>query len=282
LFLTVLGLSLGVISILVAIFIAIKQRRPKRVIYDITANRRIVTGTDYKVTKGLVVTYGDRRLSDPYLVVVRIANGGKVEIRPEDWEESLSLKTHSEVVDSGVVGTSSKDMSVELTRVEAHQVTIGEVLLNQGEWFDVQMLVDGPGGVSDASARIAGARLEPGKSIKPTQPKAYILWSRHPMALVLIASVVAGVAVVVAVPFMINHLANQDRLPIFPTTRVPLLIGKSASQVVPDLHSAHLHLGNETFIPSLEPTGTVVDQYPGAGSQEEVGERVSIVVAKRS
>jgi hypothetical protein len=279
--LTILGLVLGAIGILATVIIASRQRKPKRVTYDVIANRRIITQTGYQVTKALVVTYGDRNLSDPHLIVVRVANTGKVEVRPEDWEEPLSLTTSSEIVDSGVVGTSSKDLKVEAAPVESHQIRFGKMLLNQGEWFDVQMLVDGPGNVSEASARIAGARLEQGKSAKPapapvsSKSRRYRRpWWRRPVILgtVLILYLVIIIGAVFAVPPIFNK----------PTVRVPKLIGVSTSQVVQDLRRANLHLGNERFIASLEPAGTIIDQYPGAGSEVDPGSEVSIVIATHS
>jgi hypothetical protein len=270
--LTIFGLSLGVLGILATILIAIRQRRPKRIVYDITAHRRIITQTGYQVTKPLVVSYGDRKLSDPYLVVVRIANTGKMEIRPEDWEEPLSLTVGSEIVDSGIVGTSSRDLKVEVTHVDSRQIRCSKILLNPGEWFDIQMLVDGPGNMSEASARIAGARLEPGKSPKPPQRRSYKYrrkwWNRY---------VIVGAVVVFSLAFEVVVLMNLGNSP---TTRVPELVGGSAIQVVPDLHRAKLHLGNERFISSPGPSGTIVDQYPSAGSQVDLGSEVSIVIAK--
>jgi hypothetical protein len=167
--LTILGLIVAVISILITISIAIRQRRPKIVTYELALNRRIITRTSYQTTGAFVVMYGDRRLDNPYLAVVRVTNAGKVEVRAEDWQEPITLKTNSEIIDSGVVGTSSDGLRADIINREEHSVSCSKVLLNQGEWFDIQMLVDGSDGISDVSARIAGARLEQDRRAKAAQ-----------------------------------------------------------------------------------------------------------------
>jgi hypothetical protein len=167
--LAIMGLVLGIIGILITIGVAILQRTPKRVTYDISANRRIIDRAAYQTSGALAVMYEKRQLKDPYLMVVRVANGGKVEIRPEDWVEPFSLQTYPEIIDSGVVGTSSKDLNVAVEELKTHQVVFSKLLLNPGEWFDIQVLVDGPGGITGVSARIAGATLEPFRRPKTRQ-----------------------------------------------------------------------------------------------------------------
>lgn len=77
------GLIAAIVGVLITIVIAIWQRRPKRVVYDVSANRRIITRTTYQESGALHVMYGHRQLKDPHLIVVRIANDGKVEVRPK-------------------------------------------------------------------------------------------------------------------------------------------------------------------------------------------------------
>jgi hypothetical protein len=273
--LTTFGLILAILGILVTVGIAIRQRRPKRVTYEQLANRRIITRTAYQASGALVVKYGDRSLADPYLVVVRVANGGKVEIRPDDWEELLSFSTGSEIVDSGVVGTSSKDLRVDINLMETNCVTVDRMLLNPGEWFDIQMFVDGPGGVTEVSARIAGAKLEPSKKrsrlLRDRIPNLRAL-PRSPSAIVILPIVaIVGLTVFVIIG---NHYFGV------PMTSVPQLTGLPVSKVVEHLHHAKLHLGEETFVPSPGPAGIVVDQHPGAGSRVETGGQVSIVITQ--
>jgi hypothetical protein len=276
----IVGLIVGISGILITISIAVRQRRPKRIVYDIGADRRIITSNAYQSTGALVVMYGERQLRDPYLVVVRVANGGKVEVRPEDWQEPFTLKTNSEIIDSGVVGRSSNDLSVEITHREARKICCDKVLLNQHEWFDIQVLIDGPGGISDVSARIAGARLEPARRSKADR-RWIILGSPYRKAITFYAGTPIAVT---GLALLFFNLVYSPLQPVKepPMTRAPQLIGRPVSQVVPDLHRAKLHLGSEQFVPSPGPVGIVVDQDPGVGVRLQVGAQVSIVVAQRS
>ena len=70
--------------------------------------------------------------------------------------------------------------------------------------------------------------------------------------------------------------------PSFNQATVPALTGKPSSQVIKDLRQANLHLGNEQFIPSSAEPGTIVDQYPSAGSHVDIGSQVEIVIAQHS
>ena len=280
--LTTYGFVLAVIGILVTIIIAIRQRRPKRVVYDVLVNRRIIARTTYQATGALAVIYGDRHLKDPHLVVIRVANGGKVEIRPEDWEEPLSLNTSAEIIDSGVVGASSKDLQPEITSGEGHEVCLSKDLLNQGEWYDVQMLLDGSGGVSGVSARIAGARVEAKRTragIRQLMTPPGFSWP--PRGVLLAAFGLIAAVVIYSVAAALGLLSIPP-VKTTPTTRVPELTGKPLSRVIPELHQAKLHLGAERFVPSSGPSNIVVDQYPSAGSKLDVGGLVSIAISQRS
>jgi hypothetical protein len=69
----------------------------------------------------------------------------------------------SEIIDSAVAGTSSDGLNAFIGVREPHEVSCSKMLLNKGEWFDIQMLVDGQEDIPDVSARIAGAKLTPGR-----------------------------------------------------------------------------------------------------------------------
>lgn len=272
------GLVVGIGAILISVGIAIWQRRPKRMVYDLSTNRRIVTRTTYQASGVLRVMYGDRKLEDPYLIVVRVANDGKVEVRPEDWQEAFTLNTESEIIDSGVVGASSKGINASIIGREPHKIYCNKMLMNTGEWFDVQMLVDGPGGISDVSARIAGATLAPVSRAKNLRFQLGLSAVGAGVVVVLIAGAFTSVGRSI-LHGSVGSVGNEVQLQL---TVVPTLVGKPVTEVVPNLHKAKLHLGNEQFIPSFGAAGIIVDQYPGAGTRLETGAQVSIVIAQHS
>jgi hypothetical protein len=272
------SLVVGIGAILIAVGIAILQRRPKRMVYDLSTNRRIVTRTTYQTSGVLRVMYGERKLEDPHLVVVRLANDGKVEVRPEDWQKPFTLNTESEIIDSDVVGTSSEGINASIMGREPYKIYCNKMLMNRDEWFDVQILIDGPGGISDASARIAGATLAPVSRAKNLRFRLGLWAVGAGVVVVLFAGAFTGVGQFILHGFQTTVGAvGQPQLTV---VVVPTLIGKPASEVVPDLHKAKLHLGNEQSIPSSGAAGIVIDQYPDAGTRLGTGSQVSIVIAQ--
>ncbi|GAB3863689.1 hypothetical protein GCM10029963_72850 [Micromonospora andamanensis] len=279
---TIAGLALAVLGILVGIVIALLQRRPKRVVYDMITRSQIVSHTGYRATGKLQVLYEGRQLADPHLLVLRVANGGKIEIRPEDWIERLKIVVSRgvEIVDAAIAGSAPSNLEVKVEQTEKSQVTISSVLLNRQEWFDVQLLIDGPGEVQEISARVAGAQLLPGRPIKgmrgliSTLPR---LTSRLHLgemgSWAFVSTAVATVGFVVA--FSSFFLLDRPEM-----ATVPDLTGKSAEVVVPELRRAGLHLGAQDRLPNSAPKGTVIDQHPPGGSKIEKGERVSIVLSE--
>jgi len=214
--------------------------------------------------------------SRTYLIVVRVVNDGKMEIRPEDWQEEFTLEARPEIIDSAVVATSSKGLDASVAVREPHRIHCSKPLLNKGEWFDIQMLVDGPpASTLDASARVAGGRIVAARRAKIPRFSWPIFGSP-----IWAAIAVAIIAPILAIGFAHGWFSSiSDQIP---ESTVPTLTGKSVTQVITQLHNAKLHLGNEQFIPSADHPGTVVDQYPSAGSQAAVGSQVSIVVAQHS
>ena len=258
------GLIVGIGGVLISVVIAVWQRRPKRIVYDISANRRIITRTPYQESGALHVMYGQLQLKDPHLVVVRVTNDGKVEVRPEDWEEPFKLRTESEIIDSGIVGRSSEDLNASIVNRELHEVSCSKLLLNKDEWFDIQMLVDGSGGALNASARIAGAKLS------LARPPGQTAWRFRRTSYQI-----AAVAGVVIITVLTIRLLDQ------PIAHVPTLIGKPVSQAIPDLHRANLNLGREWFVSSSIPPGDIVAQFPIPGSTTMVGAQVSLIVSEQ-
>jgi hypothetical protein len=83
-----IGAGIGIFGILVSLAIAYASRRPKRIDYQVTTNRRVLIPTHYEQTGKLSVYFEQTRLTDPTLLVFRVANTGKVEIRPDDFDRN--------------------------------------------------------------------------------------------------------------------------------------------------------------------------------------------------
>ena len=276
---TVAGIAIGTAGILISLSIAFWQRRPKRLAYDLTTNRGIVTRTSYQESGDFRIMYGARELQNPYLIVVRVVNDGKIEIRPEDWQEEFSVEVGPEIIDSAVVATSSNGLDASVTVRESHKIRCNKLLLNKGEWFDVQMLVDGPlASTLSVSARVAGTRLVAARRGKiPRFSWPIFKWLGDAGLTGVIVAATGTIGVVTALTLTLVWIPSSQ-----PESTVPTLTKQPVTRVIAELHNAKLHLGNEQFIPSTYKPGTVVDQYPSAGSQADTGSQVSIVVAQHS
>lgn len=146
---TAVGLALGIASIAVSLGIAYGSRRPKRLDYQVTTNTRLLSPTAYETSgvRGDLFSYREQKLGEPRLVVVRVLNSGKVPIAPEDFVRPLTISVGDQAVvaTKGVSGSEPADLAPTLDSLDEHSVTVEPVLLNAGEWFDIQLLIDGSG-----------------------------------------------------------------------------------------------------------------------------------------
>lgn len=149
------GTVVGAIGIAVALLIYFWQRKPKTLDYSVVSNVPLVSHAAGMVGN-LEVVYNRQSVKDPRLLVVRIKNTGKVAIVGEDYVEGPSIHFGSpvEVIDAFQVGGSSPNMVQLIAVGHGHGPVEPEVgLLNSGEYFDLQMLLDGDPGDVTASAR---------------------------------------------------------------------------------------------------------------------------------
>jgi len=276
------GIGIGVFGVLVSVTIAYFARRPKRLDYSITTNRQILVPGSYRQYShlgALAVTFEGERLSDPRLLVFRIANSGKIEIRPDDFDQPLHLSVglDAKVVTAGVVGSQPADLSVKLDKISRSIVALDPVLLNSGDWVDIQLLIDGLALEPTVNGRIAGATIRHRTREAPRLgrgPTDLIPWPRGASSGWSIIAVVTVVALVLTTLFTVIF-PDQPRQAV-----VPDLVGKPVSEAPTTLRQAHLHLGGLTLISgSKRPKGTVLDQYPGAGRKVTEDSSVSAVVS---
>lgn len=109
----------------------------------------------------LQVTYAGHVLESPRVVVVRIQNTGNREIRGDEFTQHLKFAFPTcHIFAAEVVGESSEGVYPQggFTRTKGDR-TLEDVdvdLLNVGDWFDMQFVVDGPREYPNVTARFAG------------------------------------------------------------------------------------------------------------------------------
>jgi hypothetical protein len=154
--LTWAGLAVGLIALVEAVVLYLMQRRTKQLDYQIVTDRELVFPGPYGEIGDLEISYKGHPVKAPRLLALKIVNSGKVEIRRDDFDHPLSIIIPK---DSGLLSSEISDVSSEVTRpsllIHGEEVEVEPLLLNPGDWIELQLLVDGPGR-PQITGRIAG------------------------------------------------------------------------------------------------------------------------------
>lgn len=112
----------------------------------------------------LKLVFGGREVRHPNIIVLRISNAGREEIRADDFTRPITIVfKRSKLLTRDVINQSSQDMDLTL-KVDTSlpdEVTVNPLLLNAGEWIEIQFVTDGPVEKPPVRARIAGQTKEP-------------------------------------------------------------------------------------------------------------------------
>jgi hypothetical protein len=146
-----IGLVLGVVGIILAIYYGTIQIRQQRKVLDweLNADESIVGMVAAKrVTSGLSVRYNDLPLTNPRIIVMHIINTGRQEITESDFTsanyievsvpdaEILAGASVTDVSDSSVYPVGPLDQA--LVKVELRPRT-----MKRKSWLKLQLIVDG-------------------------------------------------------------------------------------------------------------------------------------------
>jgi hypothetical protein len=137
-------------------------RQPKRLTYVITTNKPIVSEAAYRAGDQLRVSWGDDRLGEPRLIIVRIMNGGRQAIESRDYERPVeaSIEKGNGVIKSAEILDRAEDVGgavlCEMPTGGVRSISLKPWLLNAGEWFDLRLVIDGSAEKVTLSSRISG------------------------------------------------------------------------------------------------------------------------------
>ena len=162
----VAGAVLGLVGIAWGIYSYWRPRRSKWLSWNYPIANRIIRVLPLQRDRRhqLKVVYGEREVENPNIIVLRIANAGREEIRADDFTRQITIAfRHSKLLARDVINQSSEDIDVTL-KVDTsapNEVTVNPLLLNAGEWIEIQCVTDGPIERPPLRARIAGQTREP-------------------------------------------------------------------------------------------------------------------------
>jgi PASTA domain-containing protein len=235
------GPAVGLAGLLFAVYTYNKNRKPKRLQYEIRTDQEIVSHSRYTRWADLSVRFGDRDLKRPRVVVVRVTNTGKVEARADDFDEPLGVSaTGGAEIIAATIALRQQDteesQEVEPTRLDATEVVAPKVLLNESEWLEFRLLVDG----EKQPVRLRGRAA--GFSLTTSAPRRRLSLRPELLATVIGAAAAAAVSIAFSAAF-----AN--------TVPVPNLVGKPVEQAVSQINDAGLKLGTVNRVRSSAPAG---------------------------
>ena len=122
--------------------------------YVIELSSRI---TGLEKWKKLEIKYDNVKLENPHIVGVKFTNSGDVPIERQDFDSQLHIVFDENVRVLGHKFVKVKPEEIELvSTIKNHQIFINPTLLNAGDSFILEVLLDGKDTDFAASARISG------------------------------------------------------------------------------------------------------------------------------
>lgn len=272
----ILGPLVGFIGVAFAVYAYIKNRKPKRLEYEVHTNQRILPQSKYTNRwSNLSVRFENgegRTLQNARIIVIRVENSGKVEAREDDFVEPFSVKCASggEIVAAKIVinPRDGDPREVEPTRLDESGVACPKLLLNEKDWLEIILLVDGKADSVNLSGRAAGFEIVPYGERKS--------WAK--------VAILTGVPVGLTVGAILGVLAFNTLLHSFlpvGQVQVPSVIGKPIDQAAVELNNVGLRVGGVTRIPHKGKSDIVMSTLPTAGRNVDRDTRVSLVVSSQ-
>jgi hypothetical protein len=260
------GPAVGVAGLLFAIYAYNQNRKPKRLQYEVRVDQEIVSQSRYTRWADLSVRFGDRDLKRPRVVVVRVTNTGKVEARGDDFDEPLAVSATKDVeIIAATIALRRRDadesQEVEPSKLDSTEVIAPKAVLNEGEWLEFRLLVEGDKG----SVRLRGHAA--GFTLNTYGSRRRFYREERPwlaLATLTVASLVLA----------LMTLAHIDY-----TVRVPNVVGKPVQEAVNQINSANLKLGTVNRVRGAAKVGTVISESPSAGEKVDKDSSITLVVS---
>lgn len=152
-----LGLG-AVVSLIITLVIIYFQRRPKAFGWVLLSDANLIVKDHQGIGSQLEVAWNGDRVTAPRVVEVSLKNVGKEEILASDFDQPVRVHfPNARILEVGQSGASDQAMggqSFALTSPDT--VTVTPVLFNEGDWFDLLLIMDGGDGGPEVTTRIAG------------------------------------------------------------------------------------------------------------------------------
>lgn len=156
---TVSGGLLTIIAIVLSVWFFVAERQRKELSYEILSNSAVLVNP--AAVGKIEILYNGTPVPDARLTLIRITNSGNVPIISENFEEPLIIEsTEGTILSADVTETNPENL---LPRgwepqidAQAKTVDLPPLLLNDGDYFTIQLLSEEDIDDIDVDARIAG------------------------------------------------------------------------------------------------------------------------------
>ena len=155
-----LGLSVGLLGVVITLLVYLWQRRPKRLDYRVVNNLAVLTEHATPMRRKLKMDYEGVQMSDPHIVTIRIQNTGKVAVVADDYVQPIRMRyenVRASPLDGSIAAESTPGICESLFDTDGEEESFEPVmvpeLMNPGDWFEAQFVSDGDPGEIHVSCR---------------------------------------------------------------------------------------------------------------------------------
>ena len=291
------GPGVGVAALAFGVYTYLRGRKPKRLQHRVVVDEEIIAKNKAHAWADLSVRFDGRVLTHPRMVVTQVQNTGKVEARPDDFEQPITISVDGnfdKIVAAAIAlhrpegrdkrrwTEESYGEEIEALSGTSSEVVAPQLLLNPGEILEFRLLVeektgrfiparrtlrslrDGSESVS-VSARIAGFTLQSYPARRPIA-RSESFWRHFAPPFFALAAVTA-------------LLASAASSLLRPEEVVPEVVGVQVDQAVNRINEEGIQLGAISQISSDQPVGIVLSSSPAEGQPVLEGEAVALVVS---
>ncbi|WP_216205500.1 hypothetical protein [Amycolatopsis aidingensis] len=144
---------IGLASFALTIYIYKRQKKGKSLEYFVSTNSTLIKGKEFR----LEVRFNSISVTDPTLVVFRLACSGRLPIEKSDFEQPLIIKFPGAIdILSVEISKRAPENLVVDTTIDAQGVAVAPLLLNHGDLIEFQVLTEGKPTNVEIDSRISG------------------------------------------------------------------------------------------------------------------------------
>lgn len=152
------GAFFTILGIFATIWIYRKQKQRKELTYKLISSSPIL-GVRGKITGELRIIHNNRAVNQLQYIKLRVTNSGNVAIRATDFETPLVLSVKKgEILSADLADSTPNNIGVHIQSISASEVVIPPLLLNAGDQFDLELLVNDYSGGVTLAARIENVK----------------------------------------------------------------------------------------------------------------------------